>query len=431
MRNKSIYALMLHEFSSACEWDEFTLGETSFVLGGGTPNTGDSELWNPPEIPWATPTDITGQKGNTISATSRYISQAGLRQSNLVPANSILMTSRATIGEAKVNTIAMAINQGFAAFVPKPEFDCWYLFYLVQVLRPAFVRVGAGTTFLEASRREIKKISARMPPLEEQRRIAAALKLADDAIAKAKAELDATRALKRTLLRDLFRYGVTQKRDLFRSKWITCPSHWEIKKLRDFAIVKSGFTMGRDLSRQETITVPYVTVINVQDGRFELGQISSIEIRVSELDSHGLRFGDVLMTEGGDRDKLGRGGMWRDEVSPCSYQNHIFRVRLDNEIYQPRLFHHLIQTFQAKNYFFAHAKQTSNLCTINSRELRNWRVAIPPMDEQHDMAASFEAVDAGIVTGGAKVKALEATKKSLLQNLLTGKMRIPEGLIDE
>jgi type I restriction enzyme S subunit len=137
------------------------------------------------------------------------------------------------------------------------------------------------------------------------------------------------------------------------------------------------------------------------------------------------------MTEGGDRDKLGRGGMWRDEVSPCSYQNHIFRVRLDHEVYLPQLFHHLIQTYQAKNYFFAHAKQTSNLCTINSRELRNWRVPIPPLDEQKEMAATFDAVDDAIVSGSTKIAALEASKKSLLQNLLTGKVRIPGGLFDD
>ena len=183
--------------------------------------------------------------------------------------------------------------------------------------------------------------------------------------------------------------------------------------------------MGRDLSRHETVTVPYVTVVNVQDGRFELSNISSIEIKKEELNTDLLQYGDILMTEGGDRDKLGRGGMWRDEISQCSYQNHIFRVRLDADEYRPELFHFLIQTYQAKNYFYAHAKQTSNLCTINSRELKNWSVPIPPMPEQEKMIMLLQSAETMEITVSEKVEALQEVKKSLLQNLLTGKIRLP------
>jgi type I restriction enzyme S subunit len=270
---------------------------------------------------------------------------------------------------------------------------------------------------------------ARFPEEDEQRRIAAALKLADDAIAKAKAELEATRELKRSLLRSLFAEGLSQPQGLHRSKWITCPAHWTIKPLRHFSKVTSGFTMGRDLSRHETVTVPYVTVVNVQDGRFELSNISSIEIKKEELNTDLLLYGDILMTEGGDRDKLGRGGMWRAEIEPCSYQNHIFRVRLDADEYKPELFHFLIQTYQAKNYFYAHAKQTSNLCTINSRELKNWPVPIPPMPEQEEMIEALQAAEKQETAVLEKVKGLQQVKKSLLQNLLTGTIRIPEGAI--
>jgi type I restriction enzyme S subunit len=137
-----------------------------------------------------------------------------------------------------------------------------------------------------------------------------------------------------------------------------------------------------------------------------------------------------LMTEGGDRDKLGRGGMWREGITPCSYQNHIFRVRLNPDEYKPELFHFLIQTYQAKNYFYAHAKQTNNLCTINSRELKNWRVPIPPTDEQVEMVKLLQAAENQVISVQTKVVALLEMKRSLLQNLLTGKIRIPEGAID-
>ena len=285
--------------------------------------------------------------------------------------------------------------------------------------------LNAATGVPGLTRRDAHDILGAFPDPNEQCRIAVALKLADDAIATAKAELEATRELKRSLLRFLFSEGLSHPQGLHRSKWIICSAHWKIKPLRNFSKVTSGFTMGRDLSRHETVTVPYVTVVNVQDGRFELSNISSIEIKKEELNTDLLQYGDILMTEGGDRDKLGRGGMWRDEISQCSYQNHIFRVRLDADEYRPELFHFLIQTYQAKNYFYAHAKQTSNLCTINSRELKNWSVPIPPMPEQEKMIMLLQSAETMEITVSEKVEALQEVKKSLLQNLLTGKIRLP------
>lgn len=307
-------------------------------------------------------------------------------------------------------------------------FASWMRLHLVHEI---FSKTSQQTTGLaNFSWGAVKRLPVRFPSCtDEQRRIAAALKLADDAINAARLELDATRELKRSLFRSMFIDGLVQPQGLHRSKWITCPAHWTIKPLKQFAKITSGFTMGRDLSRAEIVTVPYVTVVNVQDGRFDLSAIGSIEIKKEELNTDLLQYGDILMTEGGDRDKLGRGGMWQEEIAPCSYQNHIFRVRVNAEEYKPELFHFLIQTYQAKNYFYAHAKQTSNLCTINSRELKNWPIPIPPIDEQEKMIELLQSAERQEAAIEEKVAALQQLKKSLLQNLLTGKIRIPEGVV--
>lgn len=320
----------------------------------------------------------------------------------------------------------------------------------VQVLRPDPEKVDAsflGWVLFELQRtgivervqqqstqmrnlnwRDYQRLLLPWPEVKEQRRIAAALKLADDAIQKAQAKLNAAQHLLKVLLKTLFENGVSAPRGLHHSKWIHCPAHWTIKPLRKIARVQSGFTMGRDLSRAETLTVPYVTVANVQDGRFDLSKVASVEIKHEELLTDTLKYGDILMTEGGDRDKLGRGGMWRNEIDPCGYQNHIFRVRLEPD-FKPELFHFLIQTYQAKNYFYAHAKQTSNLCTINSRELKNWAVAIPPISEQEAMIEILQSAEKQCSAIENTVIELQEVKRSLLQNLLTGQIRTPEGVI--
>jgi type I restriction enzyme S subunit len=175
-----------------------------------------------------------------------------------------------------------------------------------------------------------------------------------------------------------------------------------------------------------TISAPYVTVVNVQDGHLDLSSVSETSLKLSELPNAFLQENDVLMTEGGDRDKLGRGVIWRGAIRDCAFQNHIFRVRLDSTIYRPRLFHYLIQTVDAKAYFYAHAKQTSNLCTINSRELARFEVAVPMIDEQDEMIRHLELVDAMVDAAVRERDAAHSLKQSLIADLLVGRLRPTE-----
>jgi type I restriction enzyme S subunit len=192
-------------------------------------------------------------------------------------------------------------------------------------------------------------------------------------------EVERAQRMKTALLQQIFTLGLSGRpHNISRSKWLTCPSHWDRVELRRIARVEAGFTMGRDLSGKDTVEVAYLTVVNVLDGRLSLNDVSSTLIKVDELETGLLLPGDVLMTEGGDRDKLGRGCIWNGEIEHCAYQNHIFRVRFEHGTLKPRLFHFLLQGHQAKRYFFSHAKQTSNLCTINSRELKKFEIAVPP-----------------------------------------------------
>jgi type I restriction enzyme S subunit len=154
--------------------------------------------------------------------------------------------------------------------------------------------------------------------------------------------------------------------------------------------------------------------------------VSESLLKLTEVPDGLLQVGDVLMTEGGDRDKLGRGAIWDGQIDQCAYQNHIFRVRLDNDLYRAKLFHYLIQAVDSKAYFYAHAKQTSNLCTINSRELGRFEVAVPEIDEQDEMVQQLEAADRLVDAATRQRDAAERLKGSLLQNLVTGQVRVSE-----
>ena len=105
------------------------------------------------------------------------------------------------------------------------------------------------------------------------------------------------------------------------------PEHWEIMRLKDVARVQTGFTLGKDYRAQRTISRPYLRVANVQAGRADLSNVKLVEVTPHEAHKAALLPGDVLMTEGGDIDKLGRGCVWRGEIPGCLHQNHVFAVR--------------------------------------------------------------------------------------------------------
>jgi len=198
-----IYDLALQEMSPETNWDIKTINDIAQVVGGGTPDTNVNEYWNPPDIHWATPTDITACRGVFMSKTERCISQAGADScaATVIPPNSVLLTSRATIGECRINTVPMATNQGFASLVPRAGTDYRYLFYLAQFLKPCFVRLACGSTYLEISRRELRRVRFACPEPEEQGRIGDALLKIDTALEHG--ETDALRQLRRSLLPNL------------------------------------------------------------------------------------------------------------------------------------------------------------------------------------------------------------------------------------
>jgi type I restriction enzyme S subunit len=185
--------------------------------------------------------------------------------------------------------------------------------------------------------------------------------------------------------------------------------------LSRFADISSGFTKGRDLSRCPTLNVAYLTVVNVLDGALDLKEVSRTEIKTTELEDLRLRSGDILMTEGGDRDKLGRGCIWEGQIDPIVCQNHIFRVRVDGELLRPRFLHYLLQAPASKRYFFKAAKQTSNLCTLNSRDLRRFQIPHIELGDQDVWIETLNAADDHIRALDDQLRKAERVKTAQLQ----------------
>ncbi|MGA7796335.1 MAG: restriction endonuclease subunit S [Candidatus Acidiferrales bacterium] len=178
----------------------------------------------------------------------------------------------------------------------------------------------------------------------------------------------------------------------------TAETHgWPVVLLGDVTEIRSGVTLGRQL-RGSTIRLPYLRVANVQDGRLDLSVIKEVEILPLEIEKWQLMSGDVLLTEGGDWDKLGRGTVWRGEIPNCIHQNHIFRVRANPNEFDPDFIAAIIGSPYGKAYFQAASKQTTNLASINQRQLKSFRLFRPPLEEQRRFVARSNAFRAKIRT---------------------------------
>ena len=215
---------------------------------------------------------------------------------------------------------------------------------------------------------------------------------------------------------------------------VSLPHGWQWERLGNLADIIGGVTKGRNLDGRSTISLPYLRVANVQDGYLDLEQIKYIDVLREDLEKYHLGYGDILYTEGGDRDKLGRGTIWKGEIENCIHQNHVFRARLFSDSINNSFIAYFSRTTLAKDYFFKRAKQTVNLASINMTILSNFPVPIPSPGEQGQILEEIESrlsicdqLEADIETN---LKKAEALRQSILKQAFEGKL-VPQDPNDE
>jgi type I restriction enzyme S subunit len=206
------------------------------------------------------------------------------------------------------------------------------------------------------------------------------------------------------------------------------PRGWEVKRLKFIGRVQTGIAKGKDNAEQETVNVPYLRVANVQDGYIDLADVAAIDIPAADLPRYLLRKGDVLMNEGGDFDKLGRGHVWDGSIDPCVHQNHVFAVR-PTGVSSDWLSMVTSSTY-AQFFFMSRSKQSTNLASISSTNLMELPVTVPPPEEQ---AVILRSVSNSLSRLGDLERQAESASALLLERraalisaAVTGKINVRE-----
>jgi type I restriction enzyme S subunit len=193
---------------------------------------------------------------------------------------------------------------------------------------------------------------------------------------------------------------------------------WPVASLDEICAISSGITKGRKPPNEPLIEVSYMAVANVQDGNLNLDLVKTIQASASEIERYRLLPGDLLLTEGGDPDKLGRGTTWKDEIIPCIHQNHIFRVRANSPFVDMSFLSRLVASPVGKAYFLSKAKQTTGIASINLTQLRSFPVPLAPLNEQRRIAAKLDTTLAAVEACRQRLDGVAAILKRFRQAVL-------------
>ena len=262
--------------------------------------------------------------------------------------------------------------------------DSRYLHYWVQTnyFVSEMMSKATGANYPAVSDKIIKESKIPLPPLAEQKRIAAILDKADAIRRKRQQAIQLADEFLRSVFLDMFGDPVTN------------PKGWDECVLKDISDIRSGVTKGKKINPDTAVTLPYMRVANVQDGYLSLDDIQEITVSPKDAEKYQLSKGDILLTEGGDPDKLGRGHVWNNEVANCIHQNHIFSVRIKNQsIVRPGFLSAQIASQRGKRYFLKVGKQTTGIATINKTVLSEFQPFVPPIEMQDKYIQISKSVD--------------------------------------
>ena len=271
----------------------------------------------------------------------------------------------------------------YNVFSVSPEIDQQYLYYYLKssatLYRIKEVATGSVRDNLRLSM--LYDFMIELPSLDVQRQIVSNLDLLASIIRQRNQQLTKLDELIKARFVEMF------------GDMLLNSLEWPEKPLEGLADIVSGITKGRKTTETGLIEVPYMAVSNVKSGYIDWTTIKTILATKQEIEQYRLMPDDILMTEGGDPDKVGRGAIIKNPLKDSIHQNHIFRVRLDKSELLPAYFAEYLQHQKAKRYFLGCAKQTTGIASINMRQLRALPVLIPPLPLQNQFAAFVAEVD--------------------------------------
>lgn len=396
------------------KWQLIALAElTSIGSGSGFPTKYQGELEQ--EYPFYKVSDMNSVGNEVVMTTHQHsISEQVLKElkAKLHPEKTIIFPkigAAIATNKKRILGVPSCFDNNVIGIHPTDAIDTRYLYHLLLTKDLSeFSNRGNPPSIRKTT---LEKWQIPLPPLPEQKRIATILDAADALRSKRRqsiAELD-------TLLQATFL-------DMFGDP-VTNPKGWlDSQKLGEVADIVSGIAKGRKTKVNELREIPYLAVVNVQDKYLKLDHVKTIFATSQEIEKYQLEQNDLLLTEGGDPDKLGRGSIWRGELVECIHQNHVFRVRLETEEIHPIFLNWIVGSARGKMYFMRSAKQTTGIASVNMTQLKAFPLLVPPLELQREFAAIVESIEVQKARMQSHLQELDTLFAALQQRAFNGEL---------
>lgn len=311
-----------------------------------------------------------------------------------------------------------------------------YLQYLLHSYdtRKVFYGMGGGVR-QSIGYKDIRSMKVPIPPRAEQDQIVRYLdwqvSKINKLIAAKKRQIGLLNARRQKIITAVVTRGLRQE-PLVNSgiRWIgSIPQSWQVTTLRRCASVRSGITLGKAYpTENELVKVPYLRVANVQNGYVDISDLATLYVTREEAEKYQLPTGCVLMTEGGDRDKLGRGCVWGGQVSPCIHQNHIFAVTVNPQTLSNSYLEYLTISDIGRLYFDITAIKTTNLACTNSTKVKAFPIPLPPINDQEEIVSYLRELtlqhSRAVNSIEKQISTLHDLRTRLISDVVTGQIDV-------
>ena len=419
------------------EWDIFDIQTVSEVIGGGTPSTTNENNFNG-EIPWITPRDLSSYQDRFISRGERCISEEGLNSSSakLLPANSVLLTTRAPVGYLAIAKNEVTTNQGFHSLIPNNKTNSLYLFYLLKNNVEKLISNASGSTFQELSGKTLKSLEFAFPKISEQKQITEILSSLDDKIELNRQiddnlEKTASMLFKRWFIDFDFpdkngKPYKTSEGKMIESELGEIPDGWQIGLMTDFVSIDKGLSYkGSDLNDEgKNLLVGLKCFARGGGFRADGTKRFSGEFKTQHI----LNPGDLIvamtdLTQGAE--VLGKPAI----VPNIKNAEHIV-ASLDVSILRPKTsqiskayLYTLFMRQETQDFLFGYSNG-STVLHLSIKGLNEFKLTIAPDNIFQQFNNIIEPIFNQIQILDSELQNLETIRDSLLPRLMTGKIRV-------
>lgn len=414
-------------------WRILKLSEIADFNLGRTPRRDNIEYWNEGYFPWVSISDMNDF--GRIKYTKELISKKSLKEvfnGKFSKKGTLLMSFKLTIGRTSILEIDAVHNEAIISITPDERIiHKDYLFYYLPTIdfKEYFDKAIKGNTL---NKSKIANLKIVVPPLSEQKAIVEVLSVIQEAKEKTDRVIEAAKQLKKSMMKHLFTYGVYKEGEewklgspetvkLKETEIGEIPEDWEVVRLGEVCSVKQGKQLSSKESKINKELKPFLRTSNILWNRIDLSNLSYMYFQKEEFEKLKLEKGDILVCEGGD---IGRTAVWHYEEKEIAYQNHIHRVRVNRNIIVSYFLSYFMEFAITIQKLFLYDANRTTIPNLSSSRLKQFPIPLPPLPVQQKIAEILQAIDEKIEKEEQKKRVLENLFKSMLHNLMSGKIRV-------